>query len=62
MIRILTRKQVEQVRALLQEYGDADEVTFTIGNGGGIGTNIYATVKYTACHEHTIDITDYENW
>ena len=62
MIRSLTRKQVEQVAALMQEYKDATDVTFSMDSSSGIGSNIYATIKYLGYREHTIDITDYENW
>lgn len=58
----LTRKQIQQLQELMEEYDSATEVTISLGGGSGIGTNFYATVKYTACHERTIDITDYENW
>jgi hypothetical protein len=62
MIHSLTRKQLEQVNALFQEFTDATEVLFTTGDNSGIGTNIYATIKYLGYREHTIDITDYESW
>jgi hypothetical protein len=62
MIQLLTRAQVEKIHALLQEYSDANEVTFSTSNGSGIGQNIYATIKYLGYREVTIDITDYENW
>lgn len=58
----LTRKQVQQCKELLDEYEGADNIEFSFSSESGIGTNIYATVKYTACHEYTMDITDYENW
>jgi hypothetical protein len=62
MIRSLTRKQVDAVHALMLEYDDAREVTFSTESNSGIGTNIYATIKYLGYREVTIDITDYENW
>lgn len=62
MIRSLTRQQVETVHALMQEYPDATEVTFSTDGGSGIGSNVYATIKYLGYREHTVDITDYENW
>lgn len=63
MIRSLTREQVDKIYQLMLEYKDATEVSFTMDHGSGIGSNVYATVKYTSANrEHTIDITDYENW
>jgi hypothetical protein len=62
MMLNLTRKQVDEIHALMLEYSGADEVTISYESNSGIGTNVYATVRYTACREHTIDITDYENW
>jgi hypothetical protein len=44
------------------EYKDATDVQITFGHGSGIGTTVYATIKYLGYKEHTIDITDYENW
>jgi hypothetical protein len=62
MIPSLTRKQVDAIHALMLEYDDAREVTFSMSSTSGIGTNIYATIKYLGYREVTIDITDYENW
>ena len=61
-VRSLTRKNIEQLYALMQEYPGTDEVKISFSNSSGIGTNVYATVKYTSTREHTIDITDYESW
>lgn len=58
----LTRKQVSALHQLLEEYPESDSVTVTGSRSSGIGMNVYATVKYAAIREHTIDITDYESW
>jgi hypothetical protein len=58
----LTRTQVDKINELMLEYSNATEVSISYESNSGIGTNVYATIRYTACHERTIDITDYENW
>lgn len=59
----LSKKQVIQLHNMLVlDYPEEDTVTLEISYASGIGPNINAVVKYTACHTVTRDITDYDTW
>lgn len=58
----LTRNQINALHELMKEYSESESVKVTCNRSSGIGVNVYATVRYTANREHTIDITDYASW
>jgi len=47
---------------LIIDYPDEDRIALDIKYNSGIGANISATIKYTACHQEERDITGYELW
>lgn len=60
---VLSRKQIEQLSKLINEYPNEDVVTLTIDSSSGIGYNISASIKYaTGTRDDCRDITDYEKW
>lgn len=60
---VLSRKQVEQLSELMNEYTGEDRVILDVDGGSGIGYNIVAIVKYASgTREDRRDITDYELW
>jgi hypothetical protein len=60
----LTRNQIRQLYEFVLEYeGDDERVQIRYSDSSGIGTNMYASIKYASgTREAEIDITDYENW
>lgn len=59
---MLTKNQVNQLHQIMEKYDSAALVNLNAISTTGIGVNIYATVKTADGLEHTIDITEYENW
>ena len=59
---MLTKNQVNQLHQIMTEYDSATLVDLWSNSTTGVGVNLYATMKTADGVEHTIDITEYENW
>ena len=58
----LSKNQVNQLYQIMTEYDSATLVDLWSNSTTGVGVNLYATMKTADGVEHTIDITEYENW
>jgi len=62
-VLVLSRKQIEQLSALMAEYTGEDSVTLEIDSGSGIGCHVAAIVKYASgSRQDYRDITDLDMW
>jgi hypothetical protein len=59
---ILTRKQIDQLSQIVEQFADVDLFTIKSENSSGIGTTVTVQFDLFKTADTKIDITDVESW